>query len=833
MKSLQLAFRSLFRSPFVTIVAIVSLGLGIGANAAIFSMFDQMLLRSLPVQDPGRLVNLAAPGQKPGSQSSNNAGSVESVFSYPMFRDLEKEQTVFAGMAAHRSFGANLSYRKQTLSGDGMFVSGGYFRVLGLQPALGRLIGPADDASTGASPVVVLGHTYWRTRFDASPSVIGDTLTVNGQPMTIVGVAPPGFEGTTLGTKPQIYAPITMRGLLGGSSSSFTDRRDYWAYVFARLKPGVSLEQARAGINVPYRGIINDVEAPLQQGMSEQTLAQFKAKVITVEDGRRGQSAVHREAKAPLILLLSVTAFVLLIACANIANLLLARGAARASEMAIRLSIGAGRWQLVRQLLVESCLLAFFGGIAGLLFSGWTLNGILSMMPVDVAGTVQPGLDGRILLFAAALTLGTGLLFGLFPALHSTRPDLVAALKGQSGQPGGSRSATRFRTSLATLQIALSMTLLVSSGLFIRSLINVSRVDLGLKTDHVVTFGLSPRLNAYAPDRSLALFERLETELAAAPGVRGVTASMIPLLAGSNWGRMVDVEGFTRGPDTDARATYNETGAGYFKTLGGRLLAGREFTVADAAGAPKVAIVNEAFAKKFGLGRDAVGKRMSAGGPGKRELDTEIVGLVKDTAYSQVKDPVPPTFYTPYRQDGAVGFMTFYVRTELAPEQFLATIPKLVSKLDPDLPVDNLRTLAQQVQENVFADRVVTVLSTGFAILATLLAAIGLYGVLAYTVAQRTREIGVRMALGAAPSRVRGMILKQVGVMAAVGGSVGLIAAVALGRAAQSLLFGLQGHDPLVLAGAIAALGMVALGAGLVPAHRAAQVDPIRALRYE
>jgi predicted permease len=720
------------------------------------------------------------------------------------------------------------------MNGDGMFVSGSYFSVLGLQPALGQLIGPGDDTAPGESAVVVLSHAYWRTRFDASPSVLNDTIIVNGLPLTIIGVAPQGFDGTTLGTRPQVFVPITMRGKLGGPTAPYTDRRNYWVYLFARLKPGVSLEQAATGIGVPYRAIVNDVEAPLQKGMSEQTLAKFRTKTITLADGRRGQSSVHREARAPLILLLSVTGFVLLIACANIANLLLARGAARSAEMAVRLSIGASRWQLVRQLLVESCLLAAFGGLAGVLFSGWTLDAILSMMPAEAAATISPTLDARVVLFAAALTLGTGLLFGLFPALHSTRPDLVSALKGQSGQPGGSRSASRFRSSLATFQIAISMALLASSGLFIRSLVNVSRVDLGLDASHVVTFGISPRLNAYTPDRSRALFERVEEALSAVPGVSGATASMVPLLAGSNWGSDVDVEGFTKGPDTDANANYNELGPGYFRTLGSRLLSGREFTAADAAGAPKVAIVNEAFAKKFNLGPNPVGKRMSAGGrEGPRELDTEIVGFVKNIKYSEVKDPVPPMFYTPYRQDADLGYMTFYVRTSLDPERFLATIPKLVATLDPDLPVENLRTLPQQIQENVFLDRLITVLSTGFAILATLLAAIGLYGVLAYTIAQRTREIGVRMALGAAPGRVRAMVMRQVGVMAVVGGAIGLAAAIGIGSAARSLLFELEGHDPMALAGAVAALAVVAVGAGLIPAHRASQVDPIRALRYE
>jgi len=360
-------------------------------------------------------------------------------------------------------------------------------------------------------------------------------------------------------------------------------------------------------------------------------------------------------------------------------------------------------------------------------------------------------------------------------------------------------------------------------------------VDLGLQAENVITFAISPQLNGYTAARSRALFEQAEQELGAVPGVSGVTACLVPLLSGSNWGRDVSVQGFEKGPDTDANSNFNQVGPGYFRTLGSRLLSGREFTAADAVAAPKVAIVNEAFAKKFNLGRDAVGKRMSSGGrEGTRDLDTEIVGLVQNTKYSEVKDPIPPLFYTPYRQDGDLaGFMTFYVRTALDPEQFLGTIPKVVARLDPNLPVESLRTLPQQVRENVFVDRLITVLSTGFAVLATLLAAIGLYGVLAYTIAQRTREIGVRMALGAAPRSVRAMVLKQVGIMTIVGGVVGLAAAVAIGRAARSLLFELQGHDPMVLAGAIVALALVAFGAGLIPAHRASRVDPIRALRYE
>ena len=833
MANLKLAFRRLFKAPFVTSVAILSLALGIGANAAIFSLFNQMLLRPLPVPEPGGLVNLSAPGPKPGSQSCNQAGSCEEVFSYPMFRDLQKTHTVFTDVAAHRLFSANLAYQNQTLNGEGVLVSGSYFPVLGVRPALGRLLSPADDQAVGESLVTVLSHAYWTTRFDRSPEVLNQVLIVNGQHLTIVGVAPEGFEGTTLGATPQVYVPITLRGLMDARFNSFHNRRTYWAYVFARLRPGVTIEEARAQLNVQYSAIINEVEAPLQRGMSDATMARFKARQLEMEEGSRGQSSVDRQARTPLMLLLGVTGLVLLIACANIANLLLARGAARSNEMAIRLSIGAGRRQLVGQLLTESLVLALCGGLAGLLIARWTLDVIIGMLPSDAAGSLHVGVDGTVLLFAAGVTLGTGLLFGLFPAWHSTRPDLLPTLKGQAGQPGGGKSAQRFRASLATLQIAISMALLVCAGLFVKSLLNVSRVELGINIDNLITFSVSPELNGYSAERSRGLFERLEDELAAQPGVSSVTASLVPALAGSNWGTSVAVEGFESGPDIDSHSRYNEIAPDYFKTMGIPVLAGREFTRADRLGAPKVAIVNEAFAQKFNLGAEAVGKRLGTGGGEERKLDVEIVGLVKNAKYAEVKEPAPPLFFQPYRQDERVGSISYYVRTAGPPEVMLQGINRIVAGVDPNLPVENLRTMQQQVRQNVSIDRIISTLSAGFAVLATLLASIGLYGVLAYTVEQRTREIGLRMALGAAPGRVRGMILRQVAVMTAIGGTVGLLGAIWAGRAARAILFEMEGHDPVVLVSSVLLLALVALGAGFIPAHRASKIDPMLALRYE
>ncbi len=832
MTSVRLAFRTLLKTPFVTAVAVLSLALGIGANAAIYSLFDQMLLRALPVPEPGRLVNLGAPGPKHGSQSCNQAGDCDQVFSYAMFRDLEEKQQSFTGIAAHVQFGANLAFEGQTESGEGMLVSGSYFPVLEVQPALGRLLAPRDDQAIGAHFVVVLSHGYWETRLGSDPGVLDRTIVVNGQPLTIVGVAPEGFRGTTLGTHPDVFVPLTMRALMSPGWEGFENRRSYWAYLFARMKPGLSIEQARAELTALYRGIVNEVEAPLQEGMSDQTMAQFRAKGIQVEPGPQGQSSIHTEARVPLILLFSITGIVLLIACANIANLLLARGAHRAPEMALRGSLGAGRSQLLRQLLTESLLLALVGGAASLFVASWTLGFIGSLLPPEAGEMITIGLRPSMLLFAGALSLATGVLFGLYPALHATRSDLVTILRASSGQPAGARAAARFRTALVTAQIALSMALLAGAGLFIKSLANVSRVELGLATANLVTFGISPELNGYEPERSAALFDNLEEALAALPGVTGVSQGLVPLLAGSNWGNDVSVEGFESGPDTDANARYNEVGTAYFSTVGIRLLAGREFTRADAGGAPRVAIINEAFARKFGLDpRDAVGKRMRRGRGG--ELDTEIIGVVQDAKYSEVKQVVPPLFFTPYRQDPGVGFLTYYLRTGTDPAPVLRAIPEVLKGLDPNLPVEELKTLEDQVRENVFMDRMISTLASAFAVLATLLAAIGLYGVLAYSVAQRTREIGLRMALGAAGPRVRGMVLRQVGVMTLMGGIVGILGAVALGRGAQSLLFEMEGHDPVVLVASAVLLTLVALGAGYLPALRASRVDPMQALRYE
>jgi predicted permease len=622
-----------------------------------------------------------------------------------------------------------------------------------------------------------------------------------------------------------------MRAEMSPGFSGMDNRRNYWVYLFARLEPGASIESASSALNSIYRNIINDVEAPLQQGMSDQTMEQFRSKQIVVTPGSRGQSDTQREAKMPLILLFATTGVVLFIACANIANLLLARGASRSMEMAVRLSLGAGRRQVLSQLLVESVVLALAGGVVSLLVARWTFALIGAMLPPEATEILRLDLRPSILLFTAALAVLTGLLFGLFPALHSTRPDLVSTIRANAGNITSARTASRFRSGLVTTQIALSMALLITAGLFLKSLINVSRVDLGLENlDNVVTFGISPRLNGIENERSAILFTDVQERLAALPGVTGVSAARVPLLAGSNWGTDVRVQGFESGPDIDSNSRFNAIGAGYFSLFGVPLIAGREFTGSDTRGTLNVAIVNEAFAEKFNLGRDVVGKYMSRGGD---SLDTQIVGFVQNAKYSQVKDEIPPLFFTPWRQEQSIGDINFYVRTAGDPRSVLRAIPEVVAAVEPNLPVEELKTMPQQVRENIVLDRIISTLSAAFSLLATILASVGLYGVLAYTVSQRTREFGVRMAIGANAAHVRRLVLRQVLLMLLIGGAVGIAGALGIGRAASSLLFGLGGNDPIVFAAAAALLALFAFGAGFVPAWRASRVDPMNALRYE
>ena len=826
----RLAVRSLLKRPLVSAVAVLSLALGIGVNTAIFSVFERLLLRPLPVPAPDEIVHVTSPGPRPGFNSSGDGGGQTHIFSLPLFRDVERlDNTGFAAIAAHRDFAANLAWGGMTARADGLLVSGSYFPMLGLTPAVGRLFTPDDDRVPAAHPLAVLSHAYWTTRFGGDPGAIGTLLVVNNEPMTIVGVAPAEFHGTVTTDLPQVFVPLAMAERV---TSHRNERNDHWLYVTARLAPGVTLETAAAHINVPFTSIIRDVEYPAQRrGMGDRARAEFLERRVVLEGGTRGRASNRDETRTVLALLLSVTGLVLLIACANLANLMLARAADRAGEIALRVGLGAGGRRIVRLIMTEALLVGVLGGAVALGVARAALGALLTTMPADDAARLPFELNSTVLLFTVALSIATSLFFGFVPAVHTLR-----RLDGRSGSMptrlADTRTTSRVRTSLATVQIALATALLAQAGLFISSLVNVARVDLGVERDGIISFRVQPSLNGYTPERSRALFARVEEGLRGLPGVVSVSASSIAILSDNSSTNNVTVEGFTPGPDADTNANVARIGTDYFRTLGVAVLAGREFTPLDAGDTPRVAIVNESFARKFALGANAVGRRMTTGAGDDKPLDIEIVGLVRDARYSSVKEPPPPQFYLPYRQSD-LGQLTFYARSAGDAGQLRLAVQALVATVDPNLPIERLRTMDEQIWDNVTTDRVLATLSSWFAGLATLLAAIGLYAVLAYNVGRRVREFAVRIALGAQTRDVWRLVLAQVARIVVVGGMIGVAAAVALGRLGETLLFGVEGTNTGIVAAAATVVAVVALGAAAVPARRASAVAPAAALRME
>ncbi len=831
LQDLKYGIRTLVKNPGFTLIAVVTMALGLGANTAIFSLTDQILLRLLPVENPKELVVLRSPGPKQGRVWSDGDGA--SPFSYPLYKEVRDINNVFAGLLARFAISLSVAGEGQTERANGELVSGDYFDVLGVRPALGRVLTQDDDRVAGAGQVIVLSHGYWTRHFGADSGILNKTLIVNGIGMTVVGVARAGFTGVQVGQTPDIFIPITMKAQMTPNWDGLNDHRDYWLAMIGRLKPGLTPTQAEDALAPVYHQILEE-ELPLAGRLSPETQQRFLEKRMLMEPGSRGRAILQRDVKQPLVVLMGMVGLVLLIACANVANLLMARGAARQREIAIRMAVGAGRWRLVRQFLVESLALSLIGGGVGLVVAAWTIGALVGAIPESIGAVgLSSSLDLRLLTFTIGLSILTGILFGLMPAMKATRLNLESTLREQGSSVSGGLSQVRFRKGLVVSQVVLTTVLLVGAGLFARSLNNLKQLDLGMRPDHLVAFSIAPELNGYTPQQTIALFDQLHQNLISQPGVDSVSEAVIPAFTDNNSSGNITVDGYQAGEDEEMNAGQNWIGPRYFSTMGIPLLEGRQFGPSDSASSPKVAIINEAMAHRYFANRNPIGARFTFGAGDKVRPDIEIVGVVKDSKHATVRDKGGPFVCMPYSQFKTVGNITFYVKTKQAPGEVAASSRREVQRLDANLPVFDLKTLDAQIDESLFADKFLTFLSMCFALLAALLASIGLYGVMAYTVTRRTREIGIRMALGATRGAVSWLILREVAGLAVVGLVVGLPAAYGLGRFTESLLFGVKAGDPLVFVGAAFLLTAATLLGGYLPARKAARIDPLVALRCE
>jgi predicted permease len=830
-QDLRFSLRMLRKSPAFTSIAVLTLALGIGANTGIFSVMRQVLLQRLPLPHPEQLVLLYAPGERSGHVSSDEGDGSES-FSYPMYTDLRDHNSVFAGLAAKADFPVSIAIRGQTERASAELVSGNYFEALGVRPGIGRLMSPSDTAVPGSNPVVVLSHGYWTKRFAADPTVLNQTLLVNSQLMTVVGVVQPGFDGIQLGMISDLYIPITMKPVITPAWNGLTDHKDYWIKLIGRLNPGISRTQAAAALAPIYRALLEN-ELPLNSGMTEQQKQKFVERQIVLRDGARGRPILENDTRPQLLALMGMVALVLFITCANVAGLFTARGASRQKEIGIRLSLGASRWGLIRQLVIESCLLSLAGGLLGLLLASWMSKALVHFASTNqIADGLSSSLNLPVLSFTTGLALFCGILFGVAPAWSVTRVQLTATLKEQAGAFSSGLTHARLRQALVISQVALTLLLVTSAWGFVRSLYNLQHLDLGFHSDHVLQFSVAPRLNGYDQTRSLGLFAQLEDKIAALPGVLSLSAAEEPLIADSDRGSNVTVEGEQPELAGTRHVLWNAIAPGHFSNLRIPLLQGREFTLQDGPLAPKVAIINATMARQFFANGQALGKRMKFGG-GTGPMELEIVGIVRDSHHSDVKENVRAFAYIPYRQEKVVNSLTFYVRTSRDPVALASSVHQTLAGLDSTLPIYEVRSFEEQIDQRLSPSRLIAFLALAFGALAALLAAMGIYGLLAYTVSQRTREIGVRMALGAEPVRVGWMILADVARLTGIGILLGIPLAYAVGKLVNSMLFGVQAFEATSIAIALLALTAVATLAAYAPTRRATRIDPMIALRYE
>jgi len=826
---LRLALRGLRRNPLFATVAILSLALGIGANTAIFTLMDQVLLRRLPVTRPDELVML----YQQGAHNGSNMGT--RMHSYPIYQDYQQKAEPLAEVICRRLVSASVSLDNQTERLLAELVSGNYFTMLGVKPALGRVFNSKeDDQFYGGHPTVVLSYDYWVNRFSRDPGVVGRKILVNNAPMTIVGVSAAGFAGIDPAQSPQIRVPVLMKEAMLPEWTwlQADNRRARWVQVFARLKPGHTVASAQA----PLQGLFTQVRSyemtlPAAKDWSAYSREQFMKGRLLVESAAMGFSGLRNQFSTALIVLMSMVGLVLLIACANVANLLIARGFMRQREIAVRLSLGASRWRLVRQLLVESLVLSFIGAAVGIGLAFLLTRGLIALVPAGSSPLlITPTPDRRILGFTFALTCATGIIFGLLPALRASRPDPWTTLKDTMGSIAGAGGSLFLRKGLVTAQVALSFLLLFGAGLFVRSLQNLQGTSTGVELDNLITFQVSPSLSGYDNARGTDFYQRLLERLGSAPGVKSAALASVPILAGTEWDSYMSVEGHRAADGEDMQAFMNALSPGYFATMKIPLLEGRDFVRADIKQQWDVAIVNRRFAEHFFKGQSAIGKRIGQGGGPNTKLTMQIVGVVDDALYEGPREGVRRQVFVP--QGGATS-AALYVRGALASSSLYGIVRNEVKQIDAAMPIYQLKTLQGQLDETLLTDRLVALLSAGFGMLATVLASVGLYGVMAFVVARRRKELGIRLALGAQPGLVIWMVMREVIVLVSLGLAIGIPSAMVLGRYVSSQLYGIQPRDPWIAGGTMVLLLVVSAAAGLIPATRASRIDPLLALRHE